>query len=54
MPDNVVQPTIPTTQVTPAIREALRAIVGDKGLVEGEQDKQPFVTDWRRSRVGAS
>ncbi len=54
MPDNVVQPTIPTTQVTPAVREALRAIVGDKGLVEGEQDKQPFVTDWRRSRVGAA
>src|SRR6478609_4499399 len=51
MPDNVIQPTIPTTQVTPAVREAIRAIVGDKGLIE---DKQPFVTDWRRTRSGTA
>jgi len=29
MPDNIIQPTIPTTPVTPAILESLRAIVGD-------------------------
>ena len=52
MPDNIVQPQIPTTPVTPAILEKLRAIVGDKGLVSGEQDMQPFVTDWRRTRSG--
>jgi len=40
--------------VTPAIREALRAIVGDRGLIEDEQDKQAFVTDWRRSRSGTA
>ncbi|HYC65038.1 MAG TPA: FAD-binding oxidoreductase, partial [Reyranellaceae bacterium] len=54
MPDNVIQPTIPTTPVTPAIREAIRAIVGDKGLIVDEQDKQPFVTDWRRTRSGSA
>ena len=54
MPDTVIQPTIPTTPVTPAIREAIRAIVGDKGLIVDEQDKQPFVTDWRRTRSGSA
>jgi FAD/FMN-containing dehydrogenase len=54
MPDNVIQPAIPTIQVTPAIREAIRAIVGDRGLIEAEQDKQPFVTDWGRSRIGTA
>ncbi|MBS0537644.1 MAG: FAD-binding oxidoreductase [Proteobacteria bacterium] len=52
MPDTIIAPTIPTTPVTPAILEALRAIVGDKGLIESAQDKEPFVTDWRRTRSG--
>ena len=54
MPDNIVPPQIPTTPVTPAVLEKLRAIVGDKGLVSGEQDMQPFVTDWGRNRVGGA
>src|SRR5260221_9923842 len=54
MPDNVIQPSIPTAPVTPAILDGLRAIVGDRGLIVDEQDKQSFVTDWRRSRVGTA
>ena len=54
MPDNIIQPTIPTTPVTPAILESLRAIVGDKGLIADDQGKEPFVTDWRRSRIGTA
>lgn len=52
MPDTVIAPVIPTVPVTPAILEALRAIVGDKGLIQDEQGKQPFVTDWRGSLTG--
>ena len=52
MPDTVIPPVIPTTPVTPALLEALRAIVGDKGLIQDEPGKQPFVTDWRGSIVG--
>ena len=52
MPDTVLPPQIPTTPVTPALLEALRAIVGDKGLIQDESGKQPFVTDWRGSLVG--
>ena len=54
MPDNVIQPQIPTVPVTPALMAALRAIVGEKGLITDEQGKQPFVTDWRGSTVGAA
>ncbi len=52
MPDTVLAPVIPTAPVTPALLEALRAIVGDKGLIQDEPGKQPFVTDWRGSIVG--
>ncbi len=52
MPDTVIAPVIPTVPVTPALLEALRAIVGDKGLIQDEPGKQPFVTDWRGSIVG--
>jgi FAD/FMN-containing dehydrogenase len=45
-------PKIPTAPVTPAILDALRAIVGDKGLIVDEQGKQPFVTDWRGVLAG--
>jgi FAD/FMN-containing dehydrogenase len=54
MPDTVIAPSIPTVPVTPAILESLRAIVGDKGLILDEQGKQPYVTDWRGSTVGAA
>ena len=54
MPDNVIQPPIPTTPVTSQVMDALGAIVGDKGLITGEQDKQTFVTDWRGSRIGTA
>ena len=54
MPDNIIQPPIPTTPVTPAVMDALRAIVGDRGLIADERDKEPFVTDWRRSRIGTA
>ena len=40
--------------VTPAVLDRLRAIVGDKGLILDEQDKEPFVTDWRGSRAGTA
>src|SRR5262249_18810531 len=54
MPDNVIRPPIPTTPVTPAVMVALRAIVGERGMVADEQDKQRFVTDWRGSRIGTA
>ena len=54
MPDTVIQPPIPTTPVTDEILARLRAIVGDKGLIVDEQDKKPFVTDWRGSRAGTA
>ncbi|MGY4326508.1 FAD/FMN-containing dehydrogenase [Bradyrhizobium sp. LB7.2] len=38
--------------VTSAILDRLRAIVGDKGLILDEQDKRPFVTDWRGELAG--
>ena len=45
--DQIVPPIIPTTPVTPDILAQLRAIVGDRGLLEQPQDIRPFVTDWR-------
>ncbi|WP_027546450.1 FAD-binding oxidoreductase [Bradyrhizobium sp. WSM2254] len=48
----VTAPSIPTAPVTPAILDRLRAIVGDKGLILDEQDKRPFVTDWRGELAG--
>ena len=54
MPDTVIQPQIPTTPVTAEVLEQLRAIVGDKGLLIDAQDKEPFVTDWRRTRSGSA
>jgi FAD/FMN-containing dehydrogenase len=45
-------PTIPSVTVTADIVDRLRAIVGDKGLLLEEQDKQPFVTDWRGELAG--
>ena len=54
MPDTVIAPVIPTVPVTPAVLEALRAIVGEKGLILDEQGKQPFVTDWRGTNVGTA
>ena len=45
--DQIVPPTIPTNPVTPDLLAKLRAIVGDRGLVEQASDIQPFVTDWR-------
>jgi FAD/FMN-containing dehydrogenase len=38
--------------VTPSILKSLLAIVGDKGLIVDEQEKLPFVTDWRGQLVG--
>ncbi|HTR85828.1 MAG TPA: FAD-binding oxidoreductase [Reyranella sp.] len=32
--------------------DQLRAIVGDKGLILGEADKHPFLTDWRENYLG--
>ena len=52
MPDTFTPPVIPTTPVTPAILEALRAIVGDKGLIVDEAGKEPFVRDWRGVLAG--
>jgi len=54
MPDTVIQPPIPTAPVTPAVMDGLRAIVGAKGLIVDERDKQPFVTDWRGSTIGTA
>ena len=47
-------PTIPTTPVTAQMRDALRAIVGEKGLVEDAHGMQPFVTDWRGLLTGGA
>ena len=52
MDNQVVPPTIPTNPVTPEILAKLRAIVGDRGLLEQEQDIKPFVTDWRGQLAG--
>ncbi len=50
--DQIVPPTIPTNPVTPAIMAQLRAIVGDRGLLEQDLDIRPFVTDWRGQLAG--
>ncbi len=50
--DQIVPPTIPTNPVTPALIEQLRAIVGDRGLLEQDLDIRPFVTDWRGQLAG--
>src|SRR4051812_11027645 len=47
-------PSIPNVPVTAGILDALREIVGDKGLILDEHDKQPFVTVWGGSRVGGA
>ncbi|MCA0305392.1 MAG: FAD-binding oxidoreductase [Proteobacteria bacterium] len=52
MPDTFTPPVIPTTPVTPAILESLRAIVGDKGLIVDDAGKEPFVRDWRGVLAG--
>src|SRR5689334_8619707 len=54
MPDAAVaaDPCIAGAAVTSAILDGLRAIVGDKGLILDEHDKQPFLTDWRGSLAG--
>lgn len=48
------QPTIPTVPLTAQMRDSLRAIVGEKGLIEDEHGKQPFVTDWRGLTAGSA
>jgi FAD/FMN-containing dehydrogenase len=47
-------PTIPTVPLTAQMRESLRAIVGEKGLIEDEHGMRPFVTDWRGLLVGGA
>lgn len=47
-------PAISTVPLTARLRDALRAIVGEKGFIEDEHDKQPFVTDWRGLLVGGA
>lgn len=47
-----IAPSIPTAPVTPAVLDRLRAIVGDRGLILDEREKQPFVTDWRGQLAG--
>ena len=54
MPDTLIAPVIPTVPVTPAVLDALRAIVGERGLILDEQGKQPFVTDWRGTNIGTA
>src|ERR1700682_436536 len=51
MPDTAI-PVIPTVPVTPAVLDALRAIVGEKGLILDDSGKQPFVTDSRGPTIG--
>ena len=46
------EPIIPTVPLTAQMRDSLRAIVGEKGLIEDDHGKQPFVTDWRGLLVG--
>ena len=54
MPDTFAPPSIPTVPVTPAVLDGLRAIVGDRGLILDDQDKEPFVRDWRGTLVGTA
>ena len=39
MPAPSSQPTIPTAPLTTSLRDALRAIVGEKGFIEDEHGK---------------
>ena len=50
--DQIVPPVIPTNPVTPALMAQLRAIVGERGLLEQDSDIKPFVTDWRGQLSG--
>ena len=47
-------PAIPTAPLTTQLREALRAIVGEKGLIEDAHGMQPFITDWRGLLLGGA
>ncbi len=47
-------PVIPTTPLTAQMLDALRAIVGEKGLIVDDHGKQPFVTDWRGLLTGGA
>src|ERR1700722_7572218 len=53
MPDTAI-PVIPTVPMTPAVLDALRAIVGEKGLILDDQGKEPFVRDWRGLLIGSA
>ncbi|WP_375160868.1 FAD-binding oxidoreductase [Bradyrhizobium sp. RDT46] len=48
------EPIIPTVPLTDPLRDSLRAIVGEKGLIEDEHGKQPYVTDWRGLLAGSA
>src|SRR3569832_2172188 len=48
------EPIIPTAPLTAQMRDSLRAIVGERGLIEDEHGKQPFVTDWRGLLFGSA
>jgi FAD/FMN-containing dehydrogenase len=37
-----------------AFVEKLRSIVGDKGLITNDQDKHPYLTDWRENYLGTA
>ena len=52
--NHIVPPTIPTNPVTPEVCAALRAIVGERGLLEQASDIRPFVTDWRGLLSGSA
>ncbi|MBS0223063.1 MAG: FAD-binding oxidoreductase [Proteobacteria bacterium] len=37
-----------------AFVEKLRSVVGDKGLITGDRDKHPYLTDWRENYLGTA
>ncbi len=50
----VATPQIPTTPAGPELIAALRALLGEKGLLTGVEDMRPFLTDWRGQLTGSA
>jgi FAD/FMN-containing dehydrogenase len=52
---NVVShPPIPTTQVGPALLQALRDALGERGLITDPEAMRPYLTDWRGQLTGSA
>ncbi|MCX7382614.1 MAG: FAD-binding oxidoreductase [Alphaproteobacteria bacterium] len=50
----LTNPTIPTTPASPALLQALRDLLGDKGLLTDPSDMKSYLSDWRGTLTGSA